>query len=42
MVELTVERHVLEANERQADQNRAVFDEAGLFVIKPDVQPRCG
>jgi hydrogenase nickel incorporation protein HypB len=42
MVELTVERHVLEANERQADQNRAVFDEAGLFVINLMSSPGAG
>ena len=42
MVELTVDRQVLEANERQADQNRAVFDENGLFVINLMSSPGAG
>lgn len=42
MTELQVERNVLEANEKQAELNRAEFEAQGLFVINLMSSPGAG
>ncbi|MEW5725887.1 MAG: hydrogenase nickel incorporation protein HypB [Thermodesulfobacteriota bacterium] len=42
MVELSVERRVLEANERLAAENRRVFSASGVFVINLMSSPGAG
>jgi hydrogenase nickel incorporation protein HypB len=42
MKTISVVRNVLEANDRIADQNRALFDEHGLFVINLMSSPGAG
>ena len=41
-MELTVERSVLEANDRMAAENREMFDQAGLLVINLMSSPGAG
>ena len=41
-MDITVDRHILEANDRIAEQNRRMFDEAGVFVLNLMSSPGAG
>ena len=41
-MDITVDRHILEANDRIAEQNRRMFEEAGVFVLNLMSSPGAG